>query len=280
MKLYITGDSTTSNQAADKSLVSWGEVFSGQFDENKVQIVNAALSGHSIRDYVNRGEWRKVMNQVKKGDILLSCHGHLERAPLIKKSRGSRGSLRGDSNKFAVVIDPFYQRKEIVHTFGWYVRKYIADCKSHGVELILLSPPVRNIWENGRVRRGGSLEYVRLTKKIAQENNVHFFDAGRAIASAFNALGQQQVAKFFGNDNLHTNQFGAEFIAEIIFTNLLVRFPSLFRNMNREPLAGSEKIAKRQFARKPLAKTDPSPPQSNLIGFKKSKAKILRHYVT
>ncbi len=228
MNLWITGDSTTSNQAKDESLVSWGEVFDHWFDPEKITVKDAAISGCSIRDYVNQGHWAKLMSEVQKGDVILTCHGHLERAPLTKEVRGSRGSLVGDDDRFVVVYDPDYKREEMIYTFGWYVRKFISASQANGGDLIMLSPPPRAIWENGRIRRGQSLTYMNLTEKIAFEKGAKFLDIGKSVADAFNQLGMEAVAEFFGHDNLHTNNQGAEFIADAIFHALSVSFPDIF----------------------------------------------------
>ena len=232
MHLWITGDSTTKNQAKDESLVSWGEVFHEKFDASSVTVINAAVSAYSIRDYVCMGEWEKLMGKVKENDVLLSSHGHLERAQLTKDVRGSRGSLRGDHNSCVVVDDPFYKRTFTVYSFGWYVRKYVSDCKARGVDLILLSPTIRAVWEAGKIRRGKSLEYVQCMRKIATETDVRFLDIGACLANEFNKLGVEAVSKFFECDTLHTNKAGANFVADVIFRSLLHQFPDLFCNSN------------------------------------------------
>jgi len=235
MNLWITGDSTTSNQAKDKSLASWGEVFHRWFDLEKIAVKNVAVSGCSIRDYVNQGHWNKLMRHAKKGDLILTCHGHLERAPLIKDVRGSRGSLPGDDDRFIVVYDPYYKKDETVYTFGWYIRKFISNCQAMNIDLILLSPPPRAMWENGQIRRGQSLTYINLTERIALEMGAMFLDIGKPISDAFNNLGQDAVAAFFGNDNLHTNIQGAEFVAGAVFEALSASFPEIF-----QPLAAKQ----------------------------------------
>ena len=47
-------------------------------------------------------------------------------------------------------------RTEVVHTFGWYMRKMIADTRQKGATPILFSLTVRNIWTDGHVERGSA----------------------------------------------------------------------------------------------------------------------------
>jgi rhamnogalacturonan acetylesterase len=244
LRIWLTGDSTTSNQSKDEALVSWGEVLINYFNPFRASVRDRALSGHSIRDFVNRGRWDELMEDTRRGDILLACHGHLERAPLIRDSERSRGSLQGDSDDFEIVFDPFFQREEIVYSFGWYVRKYVADCRARGIELVLMTATPRNRWEEGRMIRGVSQHYADCCRKIADETGTKFLDAGDAIIQAFTPMGEETVSNFYQpGQQVHTNERGAHVMAGIICKALAEKYPETF-----ESLVAKSPVARRAAA--------------------------------
>ena len=69
----------------------------------------------------------------------------------------ARGSLCADLVQETQEIDNLVTKQhEVVHTYGWYMRKMIADAKAKGVKPIVLSLTVRVIVEGreGRARLG------------------------------------------------------------------------------------------------------------------------------
>ena len=50
-------------------------------------------------------------------------------------------------------------KKEVVHSYGWYMRKYISDAKAKGATPIVLSPIPANMWIEGKSQP--SLERLR-----------------------------------------------------------------------------------------------------------------------
>jgi hypothetical protein len=41
----------------------------------------------------------------------------------------------------------------VVHSYGWYLRKFIADAKARGATPIVCSPIPRKIWKDGKIAR-------------------------------------------------------------------------------------------------------------------------------
>ena len=70
------------------------------------------------------------------------------------------------------IYNPIRKQKEVVHTYGWYMRKYVRDTKAAGAIPIVCSPIPRNIWKDGKVVRSPD-SYARWAKEIA--------DAGRRL---------------------------------------------------------------------------------------------------
>ena len=111
------------------------------------------------------------------------------------------------------------KHREIVHTFGWYLRKMIADAKARGVTPIVLSPTVRNIWTDGKVERGPG-EYRRWDRETAQASGVAFVDLTRIVADRYQEVGETGTRAFFGPDHTHTSPAGADVNAAAVVAGL------------------------------------------------------------
>ena len=99
--------------------------------------------------------------------------------------------------------------KEVVHTFGRYLRDFIADAKAKGATPILLSLTVRNIWKDGKVERGSG-KFGQWAAELARSEGVAFIDVTSIVADRYEALGQEKVQPLFGGDHTHTSPAGAE----------------------------------------------------------------------
>ena len=218
--LFIVGDSTANIQGdpdvSTEKRVGWGTPFASFFDPNKIHVVNAARAGRSSRTFMNEGKWQAVVDQLKPGDFVLIQFGHNDPGPV--DSGKQRGSLPGTGDDTQDVKRPD-GTSETVHTFGWYLRKYVADTRAKGAIPILLSVTPRNIWTDGKVEQ--SLGHFReWTADIAQQENVDYVDLSRIVARAYQKLGQEKVATFFPLDHTHTNEQGAGLNAESVVAGL------------------------------------------------------------
>src|SRR5947209_4097845 len=138
--IFVTGDSTASN--VDRR--GWGDPFADYFDPAKINVLNRARAGRSARTFLTEGLWDRVLADMKAGDFVLIQFGHNDAGAINDASR-ARGSLPGLGEE-AVEIDNLLTHKhEVVHTFGWYVRRFIADARAKGARPIVLSLTVRNI---------------------------------------------------------------------------------------------------------------------------------------
>src|SRR5436853_563774 len=127
--LYIIGDSTVHNTGA--GLVGWGDCIGEFFDTSKINIQNRAIAGRSSRTFMTEGRWDKIMETLKPGDFVLMQFGHNDGGEINDASR-ARGSLRGIGDETQEIDNQITGKHEVVHTFGWYMRKYVADAKSKG----------------------------------------------------------------------------------------------------------------------------------------------------
>jgi hypothetical protein len=118
--VFILGDSTASN--GDR--LGWGDPFADYFDLTKINVANRARGGRSSRTFFTEGLWDKALAEMKAGDYAIIQFGHNDGGPIdVAPFRGSMPGLGEETKEITTRTGD----KEVVRTFGWYMRKYIAD---------------------------------------------------------------------------------------------------------------------------------------------------------
>ncbi len=210
--LFVVGDSTANNNANGGR--GWGDPFIAFFDAAKINVLNRARAGRSSRTFITEGLWDKVLAEMKPGDFVLIQFGHNDGGPVNDAAR-ARGSLPGLGEETQEIDNQVTKKHEVVHTYGWYMRKMIADTKTKGATPIVLSLTVRNIWKGGKVERGSG-HYGEWAAEIAKSQRVLFIDVTKIIADRYERLGEEKVKELFGPDHTHTSPAGAELNASLI----------------------------------------------------------------
>ena len=203
--LYIIGDSTVRN--SNRPQCGWGEKIADFFDTTQLRISNQAMAGRSTRTFIKEKRWDKVMSTLKAGDYVIMQFGHNEGSKPDTNRAGYRGVLRGTGEETVELTWPD-STKETVHTYGWYIRKFITDAKSKGAVPIVASMIPRNEFKEGKVKRADN-DYGKWAKEIAAAENVAFIDLNSITADKYDAMGVDKVKEFFPGDHTHTNEAGA-----------------------------------------------------------------------
>ncbi|HEV8428883.1 MAG TPA: DUF4982 domain-containing protein [Pyrinomonadaceae bacterium] len=214
--IFVVGDSTANNNANGGR--GWGDPFIDLFDTTKVNVLNRARAGRSSRTFITQGLWDNVLSQMKRGDFVLIQFGHNDGGTINDASR-ARGSLPGIGEETEEIDNLLTKQHEVVHTYGWYLRKMIADTKAKGAIPIVLSLTVRNIWKDGHVERGSG-KFGQWASEVATAQAVTFIDVTKLIADKYEQLGEAKVTALFAGDHTHTNPAGAELNASLILTGL------------------------------------------------------------
>jgi len=222
--LFIAGDSTAARNSG-APVQGWGEPFAGFFNLSKINIANRAVGGRSSRTFITAGHWDQMLAEVKTGDFVLIQFGHNdggainEEPPESKLPLRARGTLPGLGEESQTIDNVVTKKAEVVHTFGWYLRKMIADTRAKGAIPILLSLTPRNLWRDGKIERGSG-SYREWIRDLALSAGIEFIDATRIGADRYQALGQEKAAEYFGGDPVHSNTAGAELNAASVVAGL------------------------------------------------------------
>jgi rhamnogalacturonan acetylesterase len=210
--LFIAGDSTAA--AGIPSRRGWAAILVDYFDTSKVNLVNQAEGGARFNSYLAQGNWTKLTNAVKPGDFVVIEFGH------------NNGPLAGIGEETQILPGLGNSPSKLVHTHGWYLRKFITDVRAKGGIPIVSTITLRNKWTEGKVERlkellpgsGGMSDWSR---QVAAAEKALLVDHGNIIGDIYDKLGKDEVAKFFdGTEYLHTNTAGAIVNAEAFIAGL------------------------------------------------------------
>ena len=223
--LYMVGDSTMHNN--DKELWGWGTTITDQLDLSKINVVNSATAGRSTRTFVKEGRWAKVDSALKPGDFVIMGFGHNEGSKPDTTKGGYRGVLKGIGED-SVVLN-WAKGPETVHTYGWYLRKFIRDTKAKGATPIVVSMIPRREWDKDGKIVLANKDYGLWAKQVAEQEGVAFIDLNTITAEKYNKLTRDEVFALFGTDHTHTNKAGAVINAQSFVDGLKLQ-PSITLN--------------------------------------------------
>ncbi|MCA9189231.1 MAG: rhamnogalacturonan acetylesterase [Planctomycetales bacterium] len=214
--IHIAGDSTAANGSDNAR--GWGRHLAEFFDAQRVAVKNHARGGRSSRTFITEGHWQGIIDQLQPGDVVLIQFGHNDGGK-INDPRRARGSLRGLGDETEEIDNQQTGQHEVVHSFGWYMRKMISETEAKGAFPVLLSLTVRNIWNDGHVERGSG-RYGEWTGELAKSENVPLIDLTALIADEYERRGQEQVGPLFPRDHTHTGDEGALLNARLVVEGL------------------------------------------------------------
>ena len=212
--LFLVGDSTVRNGRGDgidgPGQWGWGDPLTAWFDPTRINVVNRAVGGTGVQSFTEQGYWNLVVAMLKPGDVVIMQFGHNDngpRPPLHGIGGATETRQRADGTG------------ETEHTWGWYLRKYIADARAKGAIPVVCTLVPRNSWENGRVATQHD-SHADWARAVASAENAPLLDLNERIAAVYEQMGELSVSPLFADGKVHTSREGAELNARIVVTAL------------------------------------------------------------
>jgi rhamnogalacturonan acetylesterase len=206
--LFLAGDSTVHNSA--RGLKGWGDVLSPYFDESKIKVENRARGGRSSRTFQTQGWWDQILAAAQPGDFVIVQLGHNDSGEINDTNR-ARGTIRGLGDESQEIYNLLTRTQEVVHTYGWYMRKYITDARAKGMTPIICSPVPRLPKETVTRNTVDTNSYITMSREVAASQNASFIDLNHLILMRYVGMTPAEIKTnyFTPQDNTHFSQVGA-----------------------------------------------------------------------
>jgi lysophospholipase L1-like esterase len=214
--LLLIGDSTVRNGCGDGAggQWGWGDALPAHLDISKLNVVNRAVGGLSSRTFLTQGHWERALTLLKRGDFLLMQFGHNDDSALNDEKR-ARGTIKGVGEETQEIDNQLTKQHEAVHSYGWYLRRFIREAKARGATPIVCSPVPRKVWKDGKIVRSAE-GYAGWSRQVAAEEGAAFIDLNDLVAHRYEALGVERVEAMFADGHTHTSRAGAELTAAVV----------------------------------------------------------------
>ena len=213
--LFLVGDSTVRQgrgDGAEGGQWGWGDYLAPYFETDKINLVNRAVGGTGVATYSAPGShWENTLALLKPGDVVMIQFGHNDNPP--------RGPLKGIGEETAERENPQTKQMQTVHTWGWHLRRYIADIRAKGATPVVCSLIPRKTWKDGKIVRAKDT-FAGWAEQVAAAEHVAFVDLNEIIARRYDELGPQRVDAFFADAHTHTSKAGAELNAASVVEGL------------------------------------------------------------
>jgi DNA sulfur modification protein DndE len=211
-RIFLIGDSTCANKNPyDAPETGWGQVLPELFT-NAVEIQNHAVNGRSTRSFRNQGLWKKVHDQLHKGDYVFIQFGHNDQ----KES---------DTTRYAAAQTDY--RKNLI--------KYIEETQAKGATPVLFTPVMRRKFDEAGKFIDQHGEYPIVVREIAKQYNITLIDMHASSQKFIEQHGVAGSKKIFMNiaggiypkfpkgleDNTHFTYYGAKLMAGLAADGLV-----------------------------------------------------------
>ena len=182
--LWLIGDSTVRNGTLGDNGPTgqwgWGAALPAYFDLKKINVVNRAFGGTSSRTFYSGFFWKNLQPQIKKGDFVLMQFG-----------ANDNGGARGKGALSGIGDDTEMNGDETVHSFGWYLKQFVAETRAQGATPIICSLTPRKRWSaDGKTFVRDNTTHAAWAEQVAKATNTPFVPLYDLIAAKYEKLGR------------------------------------------------------------------------------------------
>ena len=172
-RLILVGDSTASDYTAVAApQAGWGQALR-YFLARPAQFENAAVSGRSLRTFIDEGRWEAVLIDLKPRDVVLISMGHNDQ--------------RDDTP--ARYADPKTDFPDLL-------RRYVQDVRDREATPVIISPAPRRLWEGKAMVETHGL-YLEAYRIVSEQMDVPFINLSELGLAYLETIGADETKKDF-----------------------------------------------------------------------------------
>jgi rhamnogalacturonan acetylesterase len=212
--IYLVGDSTVRTTQEGKA--GWGDALMPWLSPNPPRVENQARGGASSRSFQEGGWWKKTLDALRPGDLVLIQFGHNDQG----SPKDGKASLPGIGDE-AARLKTKKGKEFTVRTYGHYLGAMVAEAKAKGAIPVIVTPVPRNLWDGEKIdpRRQ---PHVAWAKELAAQTGTPLIDLHALVCQEYEKAGRIRVSKhyFQRGDESHTTREGASVSAKLVATAL------------------------------------------------------------
>lgn len=198
-------------QADKRPETGWGEKLQQYFDRSKAEVENEAQNGRSTKSFIDEGRWKKIVENLKRGDYVFVEFGHNDE--------------KADKPAVYAAANTDYRNNLI---------KFVTEVRAKKSFPILLTPVSRRKFDASGNFQDTHGDYPDAVRKVAAELKVPLIDMHRVSERVLQDLGAENSRKLFlqlkpnenanypkgVEDNTHFNDQGAEEMAKLAIAEI------------------------------------------------------------
>ena len=215
--LWLIGDSTVRNGTLGDNGPAgqwgWGAPITAYFDLKKINVVNRAFGGTSSRTFYRDFFWNNLRPQIKPGDFVLLQFG-----------ANDNGGAKGKGALSGIGDNTETNKAETVHTFGWYLKQFVAETRAQHATPIICSLTPRKAWSaDGKQFKRDNRTHAAWAQQVAQATDTPFIPLYDLIATQCEQLGRDKVDTLYvpsPKEKLHPGWDGAVINAGCVIAGL------------------------------------------------------------
>ena len=223
--IHLMGDSTMAEKNLSKANPErgWGMMFQNFLDEG-VKVINYARNGRSTKNFIDTGDWDRVLGAIRPGDYVFIEFGHND-------------SKESDSTRYAAPWGAYQDN----------LRTFIKGTRDKGGKPVLLTPVARRWFKDGKLDRECHGDYPAAMKQVAEQTGTPLLDVTTATLDWIEGLGDEASRPYFMHlapglyayapdgktDNTHTVASGARKVTEIVCSLIGEQLPEVAAHLTR-----------------------------------------------
>lgn len=206
-RIFVASDSTAQVYAPDRyPQTGWGQVLKCGLAPD-VEVADRAMGGRSTRTFLSEGRWDKILADSSPGDLVLIQFGHND-------------ASANKPERFAPAATVYRDN----------LLRMIWEARGHGLVPVLVTPPVRRNFVDGKVKRDFA-EYSAVMRDLVVTTNVPLLDLEARSVDFIQHAGEAGSRKYYlhytpedhavgfpkgVDDDTHFSELGARAMADLV----------------------------------------------------------------